>query len=79
MDYIPAFEVAAVVVGGFILAGTVSGLRAGEVHFLAQWLKEDGYERDDPKFRQVVVANFAIAAVLFGISAAHLIALHLGA
>lgn len=77
MDYIPIFDVAAVTVGGFILAGTISALRAGEVHLLVQWLTEAGYKRDDPKFKRVVVANFATAAILFGIAAVNLISLHL--
>jgi hypothetical protein len=44
MDYIPLIEVAAIVLAGFILAGTIVGLCKGEVHFPIQWLNEP----DDP-------------------------------
>ena len=42
MDYIPVLELVEVIVGGFIFAGTIRGLRAGEVHFPIQWLFEPG-------------------------------------
>jgi hypothetical protein len=75
MDYIPLLEAASVIVACFVVAGTIVGLRVGEVHFPIQWLNEAGYKRDDPKFKKVVFLNLAMAAGLFGISAVRLIAL----
>jgi len=56
------------------LAGTIRGLRAGEIHFLVQWLFEGGYTRDDARFKPVVVANLVIVVTLFAVAAARLIA-----
>jgi hypothetical protein len=57
------------------LVGTIRGLRVGEVHFPIQWLFEEGYKRDEPKFRAIVLANFAIAGALIVIAVLHLVTL----
>jgi hypothetical protein len=75
MDYIPILEMLFVTVAGFILVGTLVGLRRGEVHFPVQWLLEEGFNREHPKFKTVVIANFTIAAALIGISILHLVEL----
>lgn len=75
MDYVPVLELAELVVAGFILAGTVRGLRVGEVHFPVQWLFEAGYKRDDARYKRVVIANLVIAGTLFTMAAAHLVTL----
>jgi len=76
VDYIPILELVEVTVGGFILVGTIRGVRAGEVHFPIQWLFERGYVREDARFKWIVIANLAIAATLFTMAATHLVLLY---
>ena len=66
MSYLYLVEVGAFVVGGAIAISTVGGLRAGEVHFPAQFFWERGVERTNPSYRTVVAANLILAAGLIG-------------
>ena len=79
MDYIPVGEFVLVTVAGFVLVGTIRGLRHGEVHFPVQFLFEDGYTRDHPKFRRIVVTNFTLAGALIGLAVLNLILVYSGA